>query len=470
MNGQVVQLQIEQLRKGQFQETLEQLHIYSSSVYKKDIKYLKILFTELKQPTIVKPEIQDKARATAGEQTVFEEEVRQYVKDKKSLDTTLASLYNVVWGQCSRLLQNKLKSSSKYLDFDNNCDVATLLNEIKILSSKLEENTSVYDALHEAKAKLDQYQQSENDSLVDHMRNFKDLVNSVEYHGGDIFFDKDMMQKEMKEDIKNNIAEATTEEYITRTTEKTKAVAFIKSANRKWYGRLLSSIRDQHSFKIYMYPKTLADTYEMLSSHTTHNNNHTANKSKRDNKQPNNNDETPGAKISNSDTSINTRVERSCLQAEVILGTDGQTIAHITCYNCGKKGHYADNCPMDVQEQNNDNQQHEQFLDNNNHRETDVKNCDNQMMQLEVVENDIVHFSWTQVARNNLNRYLDTDILLDTGSIFSVFKNHKILLNISRETNRTLEPLKNTQMGGDKTLPKWLTYLDSLLYDIIQLQ
>ena len=84
---------------------LEQLHIYCSSTYKKDIKYLKILFTELKAPTIVKPEILDKTRVTVGEQIIFEEEVRQYVKEKKSLDTTLASLYNVVWGQGSRLLQ-----------------------------------------------------------------------------------------------------------------------------------------------------------------------------------------------------------------------------------------------------------------------------------------------------------------------------------------------------------------------------
>ena len=44
---------------------------------------------------------------------------------------------------------------------------------------------------------------------------------------------------------------------------KAKAVAFIKSANRKIYGKLLMSIREQHSFKIDVYPKTLADAYKM---------------------------------------------------------------------------------------------------------------------------------------------------------------------------------------------------------------
>ena len=277
MNGQVFQLQAEQKKKGQFQETLDQLHIYSSSVHKKDRKHLKVLFTELEQPTIVKPEMQEKP--TPSEQAIFAEKARQYIKEVSSLETALASLYNVVWGQCCKLLQNKLNSSTKYTEFDKNSDVATLLREKKILSNKLEENTSIYDALHESKIKFYRYQQADDETFADRMRNFKDLASSVEYHGGDIFFDKDMMKHKVKEDVKNNITKATPEEYRQRTTKKSKAVAFVKSANKKTYGRLLSSIRDQQSFKIDVYPKTLADTYKMLSAHTNHNNNN-SNKSK----------------------------------------------------------------------------------------------------------------------------------------------------------------------------------------------
>ena len=129
MNGQVFQLQLEQKKKGQFQQTLDQLQIYSSSNYKKDIKHLKVLFTKLWQPVIVKSEARD--NMTKGEQVMFAEQARQYIKDSMSLDTSLVSLYNVVWGQCSWLLQNKLKSSNRYTEFDNNCDVAGLLTEIK---------------------------------------------------------------------------------------------------------------------------------------------------------------------------------------------------------------------------------------------------------------------------------------------------------------------------------------------------
>ena len=64
--------------------------MYSSSVHKKDIKHLKVLFTQLELPKIVKPEMEDKP--TPSEQAIFAEQVKQYIKDIKSLETTQASL------------------------------------------------------------------------------------------------------------------------------------------------------------------------------------------------------------------------------------------------------------------------------------------------------------------------------------------------------------------------------------------
>ena len=72
MNGQVFQLQLEQKKKGQFQETLNQLQIYSSSNYKKDIKHLKILFTEFQRPVIVKSKIDE--NMSKCEQVMFAEQ------------------------------------------------------------------------------------------------------------------------------------------------------------------------------------------------------------------------------------------------------------------------------------------------------------------------------------------------------------------------------------------------------------
>ena len=104
------------------------------------------------------------------------------------------------------------------------------------------------------------------------MQNFKDLASSVEYHGGDIFFDRDMTENEIREDKEKNANKTTPEGYQNRTIGKSKTVVFIKSAKKKKYGCLQTNIRDQQSFKIGVYPKTLAEAYEMLSAHTVHSN------------------------------------------------------------------------------------------------------------------------------------------------------------------------------------------------------
>ena len=117
------------------------------------------------------------------------------------------------------------------------------------------------------------------------MRNFKDLCNSVEYHGGDTFFDNTMKEREIRADVKDDIpTDSTTDGYRNRVSGKAKAVAFLKSANRKTYGKLLLSICEQHSFKIDVYPKTLANAYEMLLAHTPHNNNSNLSKQRKNNK------------------------------------------------------------------------------------------------------------------------------------------------------------------------------------------
>ena len=113
------------------------------------------------------------------------------------------------------------------------------------------------------------------------------------------------------------------------------------------YGDLLSTIRDQYSFKIDAYPKTLTDAYEMLSTHTPHNSNN--NQSKKEVKSHTNNQEGDAPKSNNSDNRRNTtETDTSYLQSTAVPGNDGWLISHITCYNCGKKGHYADNCPAQV--------------------------------------------------------------------------------------------------------------------------
>ena len=121
MNGNVFQTHAEQKKRGQFQDTMDALKVYSSTTFRKDINHLTKLFTELKKPEVPRPpdpvtteQTDDTGKTkqviTQFSQTVFQEQVKMWIKDESSLRATTQSLYNIVWGQCSKLMQNKLKA------------------------------------------------------------------------------------------------------------------------------------------------------------------------------------------------------------------------------------------------------------------------------------------------------------------------------------------------------------------------
>ena len=74
-------------------------------------------------------------------------------------------------------------------------------------------------------------------------------------------------------------------------------------------------------------------------------------------------------------------------------------IPHITCFNCNKKGHYADNCPENTIENN---KQHIQMnTEDNSDGEQNIENKSTDEHHLQVVGNgetsdgEIIHFSST---------------------------------------------------------------------------
>ena len=55
MNGTVFEIHVEQPLTEKFQDTLDALKIYSSTIHKLDIDSLNVLFIDLTKPTIVTP-------------------------------------------------------------------------------------------------------------------------------------------------------------------------------------------------------------------------------------------------------------------------------------------------------------------------------------------------------------------------------------------------------------------------------
>ena len=232
-----------------------------------------------------------------------------------------------------------------------------------------------------------------------------------------------------------NVTEAA---YRERVIQKMKAVGLLKRANKKMYSKLMTSIREQFSFKIDVYPATLNDAYDLLVSHCkeVRPNKNGKDKGNRDRVR----NEGPGGEDSGSENEVNGL--QYAQNEEPIPGRDGIMHQNIKCFNCNRKGHYADQCPF-IEVENQHNQVEEEVTS-----EPEVEHGTQQFITAQ--ENDVeaeessgnveyaFEFCFPQVEQG-----CDKNaILIDTGSTCSVFNNRNMVLNI-RKSKRVLRAKTN---------------------------
>ena len=92
---------------------------------------------------------------------VYSEEIKIWIKDTKIFK---AILYNIVWGQCSKLTWKKIIIVGNFSNIQLKCDVTELLKSIRGISNQIEINTSVYDVLDEAKRLYYVYRQGNDET------------------------------------------------------------------------------------------------------------------------------------------------------------------------------------------------------------------------------------------------------------------------------------------------------------------
>lgn len=105
------------------------------------------------------------------------------MKDLRSLDLTLQAVFDLIWGQCSKVMQDRLKAVEDWDVIQEDGDATRLLKEIRTISQQLEVNVSISDALGSAKAKYYSYFQFDHDTNSKHLKTFKELVSVIEHYG-----------------------------------------------------------------------------------------------------------------------------------------------------------------------------------------------------------------------------------------------------------------------------------------------
>ena len=429
MEGKVFQVHSEQKQKGQFEETLRALELYASKHHKADVEALVPLFKNLKEPTVPTPKgvsklagLKDSTKKlTPWEDVVVKERAKQWIADEKRLRSTVISLYNVTWSQCSRLMRNRLRSQKDFEKVEDDTDVTELLKLIKIVSHEFEAHISPYDAISEAKRKMYTFKQAEGESNEAFLQQFKTLVDVLNHYGDEPMVDKSLITIEKQQDLAAGKALEDEKVYKDRVLNKTLALEYLKGCK---HSEVLEEIRKLFVKNINTFPNNLTEAYNQVD-HYTNSLRASKNPWKPSNKRGGKgkqNDRRSQERAGTGDTTVVPGVQHS--QVGIVAGTDGKVKEGITCYNCNKEGHYSDKCPFA-----NEGTEEQHYQD-----AAEIEGDD------ESTESLVVSFQYAQVER--ARKYGKEAILLDTGSTCSVFNNRKMLLNV-RRTSQTLRAYTN---------------------------
>ena len=332
-------------------------------------------------PKPVKPEVDEDGDMDDTDVYIWKKELDLYIKRKMILDTNLEKAYSLVWSLCSDVMQEKLQSLDVFKKIKESYDVLALIEQMKIITFKFEEQKYPFSSVYFANKKFYNYKQGAEDTPNEHYDKLNNLVNVVESYGGligneSILLDNDeefsKLSKEEKKDQTNiDAAKA-------RNKDRFLAFCYIAKADNNRYGDLKISLENDYAKGNNNYPTTIGKALRLLT-------NYRSDKVKNSNKK---NDQTVSFAQKESNNNRNNGKY------------DDSWHKDATCHNCGKKGHIKPNCPdLDKNETTN----------NNNGTETEDNNSNNNNNS-----NNITNGNGNNNKRNN-NRKGNQNLNIGSG-------------------------------------------------------
>ncbi|KAI2494383.1 hypothetical protein MHU86_20155 [Fragilaria crotonensis] len=394
MNGNVFQCYEEQADRRQYAKTIEALDAYVKKKLNYSADLAPLFGTTMRTPTIDLP---GDLAPGAGEtmKMIFAEEVKEYVKRTRALASNIATVFAVIWGQCSENMKARVKTSEYYADKATKNDCFWLLRQIKSITLQFDESKNAILSLLDAQQSFLSCKQLPGQSADDYADCLIGWAETIETHGGTVAADYTLIPETGDNGLPRDV-----QRRKALARERTLAMALIRSADRSRYGTLITDLRNQYASGRDEYPTDVVTAKGLLVTYKTPVNAPT-----------NRNANTRTQQVASPEASAMTFAQRS--SSVLVPGTNGLTHEDIQCWTCQQHGHYAGNCPSG---------------------ETTPGTTLTQYAFM---------LAQSAAPAPEHEHVIDPDwILLDSQSTMSVFRNAKMLRNI-RHSGRVLRALTN---------------------------
>ena len=187
---------------------------------------------------------------------IHKEEIKEYVKDLKTIKSNLKKMYSLIYGNCTESVQTMVKADTEYDEKSKIFDYVWLFKKVKTIVSGLDTKVNLRVSLHDAIANFILLKQQSYETNDAYLTRFKSMVETLKIAGGEhILVSKVMLKKELS---------AASKEEINAEKERFMAVCYMLKSDDGRYKRLNDDLKSSANRGRDEYPQTLTDAFNLL--------------------------------------------------------------------------------------------------------------------------------------------------------------------------------------------------------------
>lgn len=273
MNGHVFETHAECTSPGQFTRTCEELYRHVTTKYK-DGHDIGRVIRNLAMWDIMSVQPQDMPdydARTKLEQKLWDKEVEIFSERKRRFQANLHSLFQIIWGQCSKLMISHMKTLEEWSARYDTSDCVWLLKEIQRAAAHFEAKKYVYLAVAEVHTLFYGVKQHTTMTNEEYHTRFCQILKMFEHYDTELGMDRVLVHQAMKQDGKPEsyidraiVGGVQWKKYAGIAQQRFFAAIFLRNACTKRYGSLFCSLENAYARKANQFPDTVAEAYSLL--------------------------------------------------------------------------------------------------------------------------------------------------------------------------------------------------------------